>query len=66
MPVEDVNAVRMGSDLLNAFTATSEVSNFWKDESDIITIFAIGLILLFLAFIMIFLAKVALSMALRR
>lgn len=65
MPVEDINAEKMGSEFLNTFKSTEVTSEFWKNNSAILSIIVVVLIIAAIVVVFLFFAGVGAKLALK-
>ena len=50
MPVEDLNAVKMGTELLNVIESAETTTEFWKLNSDLISMLFFAILFLGILF----------------
>jgi len=66
MPVKDVNATRLGTDLLNVFESAETTSEFWKINADLVAVIFVSILILGILLAIVVFARYGIKMALKR
>jgi len=66
MPVEDINAERLATDLLNTFESAETTSGFWENNPAILSIVLIAIILFGIIFALLYFFQYGFKKALKR
>ena len=64
MPVEDINAVKLGTDFLNVFESAETTSEFWKTNHDLLALILVAILLFGIMLAVLIFARYGLKIAL--